>query len=268
MSTTGNNPYQSPQSNVQPAAPTYSNEFIDGGRSLPAGNGTSWIGGGWRLFTQAPGIWILNIILLFVLSMVLAFIPFLGSLLSNLLMPVVIGGLMLGCRALEGGEQLKVEHLFAGFKAHAGPLMLVGGLMLAASIVIFIIAMIPVFILLGGSFLEAMSGEGNALANLIGQYGFTMIMLLLLIMMALFIPLSMAYWFAPALVVFHGMDAIAAMKQSFRGCLRNIVPFLIYGIILFLLAIVAIIPIGLGFLVLVPMIYGSMYVAYKDIYAN
>lgn len=266
MSTTGNNPYQAPQSSVQPATTTYSNEYIDGGRSVPAGNGTSWIGGGWNMFTRAPGIWILNIILLFVLSMVLAFIPFLGSLLSNLLMPVIIGGLMLGCRTIESGESLKVEHLFAGFKNHAGPLMIVGGVMLAASIVIAIIALVPVFIILGGSFLEAMSGEGNALANLIAQYGFTMIMLLLLIMLALFIPLTMAYWFAPALVVFHDMDAIAAMKQSFRGCLRNIVPFLIYGIVIFLLAIVAIIPIGLGFLVLVPMIYGSMYAAYKDIY--
>jgi len=66
--------------------------------------------------------------------------------------------------------------------------------------------------------------------------------------------------------VFHDLGAVEAMKQSFTGCLRNIVPFLVYGIIGFLLAIVASIPLGLGWLVLAPVLAASIYTGYRNIY--
>jgi uncharacterized membrane protein len=46
------------------------------------------------------------------------------------------------------------------------------------------------------------------------------------------------------------------------------VPFLLYGIVLFILAIVAVIPLGLGMLILGPVIYASIFVAYKDIFVD
>jgi uncharacterized membrane protein len=59
-----------------------------------------------------------------------------------------------------------------------------------------------------------------------------------------------------------------AMKSSFRGCLKNVVPFLLYGIVGLVLAIIAIIPVGLGFLVLGPVMWGSMYSSYRDIFVE
>jgi uncharacterized membrane protein len=56
------------------------------------------------------------------------------------------------------------------------------------------------------------------------------------------------------------------MKASFVACLRNIVPFLVYGVILFVLAIVASIPFGLGWLVLGPVMAASLYAGYRDIF--
>ena len=57
------------------------------------------------------------------------------------------------------------------------------------------------------------------------------------------------------------------MKQSFAGCLKNIVPFLVYGIVSMLLMVVATIPIFLGWLVLWPTVMGSVYASYRDIFA-
>ena len=91
-------------------------------------------------------------------------------------------------------------------------------------------------------------------------------LLAVLIMLALMLPVVMAIWFAPALVVFHERGAVEAMKESFAGCLKNIVPFLLYGVVLFVPAIVATIPLGLGWLVLGPVVAGSLYTAYRDIY--
>jgi uncharacterized membrane protein len=89
-----------------------------------------------------------------------------------------------------------------------------------------------------------------------------------LVAMALSIPIYMALWFAPALVVLRGLAPVAAVKESFFGCLKNVVPFLIYGIVLLVLGIVAAIPLGLGWLVLGPVAIASIYVAYRDIYGD
>ena len=76
----------------------------------------------------------------------------------------------------------------------------------------------------------------------------------------------MAYWFAPVLIVLHGMSPVEAMKTSFMGCLYNILPFLVYGVVAMVLFFIAMIPLMLGLLVLVPMLIASVYIAYRDIY--
>ena len=87
-----------------------------------------------------------------------------------------------------------------------------------------------------------------------------------LLMLALLLPLVMAIWFAPPLVVFHELGAVEAMKQSFAGCLKNMLPFLLYGVVLLVAGVVASIPLFLGWLVLGPVIAASVYTAYRDIY--
>jgi uncharacterized membrane protein len=84
----------------------------------------------------------------------------------------------------------------------------------------------------------------------------------------LMVPLLMAYWFAPALVIMHDMAPVAAMKESFRGCIRNLVAFLIYGFIMLVLSVIAVIPFGLGMLVWVPVAIASTYAAYRSIYTE
>ncbi len=78
----------------------------------------------------------------------------------------------------------------------------------------------------------------------------------------------MAIWFAPALVVLRGDEPFAAMKTSFNACLRNVVPFLVYGLVGLLLAILATIPLGLGWFVLAPVYAASIYAGYKDIFGD
>jgi uncharacterized membrane protein len=64
------------------------------------------------------------------------------------------------------------------------------------------------------------------------------------------------------------MTPIEAMKESFLGCLKNILPFLVYSVVLMVLGIVAAIPLGLGWLVLGPTLIASVYVSYRDIYGG
>ena len=66
--------------------------------------------------------------------------------------------------------------------------------------------------------------------------------------------------------MFQDQGAVQAMKESFSGCLRNIVPFLVYGVVMMVLSVLASIPVGLGWLVLAPVLAASLYTSYKDIY--
>jgi len=60
--------------------------------------------------------------------------------------------------------------------------------------------------------------------------------------------------------------ALEAMQQSFFGCLKNVLPFLLYGVILFIASVIASIPVLLGWLILGPVLAASVYTAYRDIY--
>ncbi|HYC47708.1 MAG TPA: BPSS1780 family membrane protein [Burkholderiales bacterium] len=244
------NPYLPPTARVADAVEV-EGDFIDGGRAVEAGRGSSWIGAGWRTFRADPGTWILIAIVLVAISLAVSIVPFIGSFAIQLLMPVFVGGLMIACRRRQNGEAVGVSDLFAAFQTHVGPLVIVG----AVGLGLYILAMIP------GALILVWAGFGGS--------GFGMRAVLgLLVLFALIVPVQMALWFASPLVVFHGLRPTAALGQSFRACLRNILPFLIYGAIVFLLAILATLPLLLGWLALGPVLIGSVYAAYKDIFFN
>ena len=235
--------------------------FVPAGRGVRAGRGLSWVGEAWDLFKQAAGVWIGMVVVMFVMLFVAAFIPLVGPLATMLFFPVFMGGLMLGCRALEENQELEFAHLFAGFRQNFGTLVAVGALYLAG----YVVVMLIVVVLTGASMFTMMGmggqPEGADLMAIFGTMGIAF-----LLAMGLTIPLLMAVWLAAPLVVFHDQGAIEAMKGSFMGCLKNVLPFLVYGFIMFVLAIVASIPLALGWLVLGPMVVASVYTAYRDMY--
>jgi hypothetical protein len=283
------NPYAAPRANVAQPAPAGAGALIENGQRVGVGRGVAWIAEGFALFRKSPGTWIGTMLLFIFGSMIFAMIPIIGSLGINLLMPVFIAGFMIGCHALEEGEPLQVAHLFAGFKKNVGQLILVGLLYMIGAVVLGIaIAVIGGL----GAFAAAASGISD-----MGPLAYGAIAILVLVGIGLTLPLVMAYWFAPALVVFHDLDAMQAMKQSFYGCLKNFLPYLVYGVVAFLLVlpislpmilgvvllfanlantpvppglntiILVSLPLTLGWLVLWPTMIAAMYASYRDIYA-
>lgn len=229
----------------------------------PLERGAGWILDGFTYFKQAPLSWIGVLVLFIVIYIVLGLIPIIGGLVGQLLLPVFFGGLMLGCHAQAQGNKFSINHLFAGFSEHGSPLVILGLLYLLGMILITIMIVVLLFILPGGFELFEQLDAGNT------EFPRSMVVIMLIILLsafALYIPLLMAYWFAPVLIVLHGMSPVEAMKTSFRGCLYNILPFLVYGIVAMVLFFIAMIPLMLGLLVLFPMLFASVYIAYRDIY--
>lgn len=234
------------------------------GKSLRAGAGTDWIGDGWRLFCRAKLMWIIFVFLFLLIHVALAFVPLLGSLAANVLSPVLAGGVYLGCRSLETGGDLELEHLFSGFRRHFGDLVLVGVAYLLGGIAILL-----VFGMFAGmSIVSAMlaGNQGDVLSAITAAS--VPLAIGALVAAALSVPLVAACWFAPMLVMLNGVKPLEAMKASLVACLRNFLPFLVYGIVMLLLAIVAMIPLGLGLLVWAPVLVGSMYASYRGVFTE
>jgi uncharacterized membrane protein len=253
------NPYEPETPAVRPAGVGIpAADFLPEARAVAAGRGMDWITAGWRLFKAQPGMWILLVIVYFIFVIVVALVPVLGAVINMLIYPVIAAGMLLAARAVEEGKPLEIAYLFAGFKHNTGNLVMVGLLTLIGWIAIAI----PIFMILGGSAIFAMVANPNAAAASIGSSA----LLAALVAVGLSVPLYMALWFAPALVIFHNLAPVPAMKTSFFACLKNVVPFLIYGIVLLVLGIIATIPAGLGWLILVPVIIASIYMGYRDIF--
>ena len=86
--------------------------------------------------------------------------------------------------------------------------------------------------------------------------------------MLLLIPLIMATWFAPALILFGNARPGQALLISLRAVARNILPIIVNGLALgMVLFVAALIPFMLGLLVAMPVLFGSLYAAYQAIFA-
>lgn len=229
---------------------------------LQPGRGWEWIKQGYALFMKAPLLWIVLLMILFFAAIILSYVPVIGGPLATLLMPLMLAGLMHGCRTLEQGEELELAHLFSGFYKQTGRLITLGGIALIGQYLILGVMMVTggaalVGILMNPQpdadpavLIEALSGAIFAVS--LGG--------------ALYLFLTAVIQFSTLLVYFNGAPPIQAMQLAFRAFIYNILPFLVYGIIFSLLAIFATLPLALGWLVLWPVSFTSLYACYRDIF--
>ncbi len=247
------------------------------GRRVPAGRGIAWIGEGWRLFAKAPLMWTVSILVLFLFTIIISIVPFVGSAAVQVLNPVYTAGFSVGCRSLETGGDFDMDHLLAGFRTRFGPLAIVGLLFLAGMAVILLVFAIAAGFSVIGSFLAG-AATPEDLPSVIASSAMS-VALGLLIALALWIPLLAAYWFAPTLVVLHDVPPVKAMSASFAACFRNFVPYLAYGVVMLVIALAASIPFVLvpflgwlvsaaAFVVIYIVNTTAAYAAYRDIFTE
>lgn len=219
-------------------------------RVVEGTRGSSWWGEGWRLFRLRPAMWIAIVLLYLVATVLVSLVPYVGDLGTSLLTPVFMGGMMIGCRALDRGEPLRVLHLFEGFQAtHFVQLLVIGAVNVVLAIGLKLVSGAG---LLGTEALEQLAMAQDPMAGLAGSalaMSATALFVLLLVLVAAAV-FAMLNWFAPALVALRGVRGIEAMKVSFVACLRNWVPFLVYSLIAAAVSIIVVIVLTIVALVL------------------
>jgi len=230
-------------------------------KSLSAGQGASWFSCGWNLFKQDFGTWFIMFLILIGLSIVLSFIPFIGSLALMIISPALIGGFMYAAAELAKGNKIEIGDLFQGFrdKARMNKLLILGGIYLLAQVILMAV-MLSMF---GGSAMTSAGEAGNVDPAAMMSSGMGLSMLLIILVG---VAVMLGFVYATPLVMLDNMAPIASIKASYSACFKNILPLLVFGLIYLLLAVIAAIPIGLGFLILIPVSILALYCSYKSIF--
>jgi uncharacterized membrane protein len=185
-------------------------------------------------------------------------VPLVGSFLSSIGNYVLIAGLMKGCQAVHDGHKFEVKYLFAGFAVHLPKLIFL-------SVITTVISALVIWITVGPTYLNVVMSDSGTLPP---GTNIMELSLSFLIAMALLIPLMMALWFAPVLIVLQNLSVLEALRMSFKGCFINTLPFLIYGLITLPLFIMGVLTLGLGLLVVMPIIFISIFVSYRQIFIS
>jgi hypothetical protein len=226
-------------------------------KQVPVGNAWVWIVNGFNLFKANPAMWIILLVIYLAIMIPISMLPVIGSVVSTLLAPVFAAGMMWGCQALIKNQDLEINHLFEGFKRNTSQLISIGGIYMVSLLFVAVIVVLA---------LDKDTAELLVQGKDLSPEQADAMLMPIMIALLLIMPVLMAYWFAPVLAGLHNLSAVEAMKLSFSACLKNMLPFLLYGLIFMVLLIVAIIPFGLGLLVVAPMMMTSLYSSYADVF--
>jgi len=240
---------------------TPSNQDIP--RKVGASQGFHWVAEGFRLYRKTPLLLSAAFAMLFGVVMALGLIPVVGASLSELASPLMVAGFMAAYRTLDDGNELELPNFLAGVQGPAIPLMAVGAVQLLGTLLIGKIMLGMGFdpqAVVAAAQTQKDPVEMQAVLNHAMPAIFTGLLL--------FTPLIMATWFAPALILFGGARPATALAVSLRAVAKNWAAMLVNGLTLgALLFLAALVPMLLGLLVAMPILFGSLYATYQAIFA-
>ncbi|BDT72889.1 hypothetical protein os4_24350 [Comamonadaceae bacterium OS-4] len=194
---------------------------------LPPSQGVLWFKQGVRTFLRQP-LAFTGLFFMFMAAIsLLSLLPVIGTPLALALLPAATLGLMAATQIAEQGQFPMPQVLIAGFRAGQERLrsMVVLGVLYAVG---FILVMGISATVDGGQFARVYLLGGELSPEVVLQGDFQSAALLA---MVLYLPLSLLFWHAPALVHWHGITPMKSLFFSAVACLRNFGAFTVFGLV-------------------------------------
>lgn len=193
---------------------------------FPARHGVVWVKLGIRTFFRQP-LALSGLFFLFMMSMsVLSMVPIFGNVIALALLPVATLGLMTATRETIKGNFPMPVVLLSGFRAGRNTMrsMLILGVIYAVT---FVLVLGASALMDDGKFatLYLVGGKLNSEALQDGSFEAAG-----LVALGLYLPLSLLFWHAPALVLWHGLSPSKSLFFSFVACVRNFWAMAVYAV--------------------------------------
>ncbi|MDO5625348.1 MAG: BPSS1780 family membrane protein [Pseudomonadota bacterium] len=231
---------------------------------VPARTGAQWVREGVGLFMRQPLAFAGIFLLLVVVTSLLSLVPLVGDALALLVVPAGTVGLMAAAREALGGRFPMPSILAIGLR-HS-PAKTRAMLVLGAMYAVAVLAIIA----LGASMddgqltglIQANGGRitPELMADPAMQQAVRGSATRMLLVTLLYLPVTVLFWHAPALVFWHDVSPGKALFFSAVGVLRNTGAYLIYGMGWVTLAMIG----WMGLLILAGLL-GSLRVAVSGI---
>jgi hypothetical protein len=253
-------------------------KMLDRPHLVNAKVGQAWLVEGFSLFHRQPLVWFLTLMAYWVGLVLIGSLPLVGVIVPLLLSPGLSFGFISLARAIDRKEPAAPTLLISGFRnGQARSLLQLGGAYTLALAAVLLLAS-----LVGGGELLSMVEKGATEEELITlqrelPWG-------LIVGFLAYIPVMMAFWFAPQLVVWRGLSVPKAIFYSWVSVWLNRGAFLRYGLtwLLLIVAVSLLISLGIGglggnpqlvLLVIMPVSlllmaigHGSFYASTRDIF--
>ena len=206
---------------------------------VPARTGVLWAKQGIRTFLRQP-LAMSGLFFLFMASLSIATLfPVIGPAIALALLPAATLGLMAATQQADRGKFPMPIVLASAFRE--GPQVRKSMLILGSLYALgFLLIMAISSLLDGGDFAKLYLVGGSVSEEVVTQPGFQTAMWVTLV---LYLPLSLMFWHAPALVYWHGVSPVKSLFLSMMTCYHNFGAMLLYALFwasLFISAIVVI----------------------------
>ena len=193
---------------------------------VPARTGLTWVKLGFRTFMQQPlamsGLFFMFMAMLSVATM----LPLIGAALALALLPAATLGLMAATQEATKGKFPMPLILISAFRA--GRQQLQSMMVLGALYALGFLALMGISSLIdGGDFARLYLMGGKISEEVVMQGSFQAAMWVTL---ALYVPLSLMFWHAPALVHWHGVTPVKSLFFSCLACYKNRGALTVYGL--------------------------------------
>jgi len=220
-------------------------------RSVGADRALHWYREAMRLWRRGPGMFALLALAVLVGEIALTLIPVVGTLIAQLVLPLVACGLLYASLAADRGDRPRLSHLVAVFGAPPQAMVAV----IASGLVVFAGEAIVAYAFGGTNMLEPLGG-GTALTP-------STVLAIYVAGVAVSLPVT----FVPFAVLFDGTGMGDAFAESWQGFARNPVPMLLYGALSLALLVFGWATYGVGLVLALPWWAASSYAAWKDVFA-
>jgi hypothetical protein len=193
-------------------------------RIVAARTGWVWLKVGLRTFWSQP-LALSGLFFMFMTVMSLSsLLPYIGNALALALLPAATLGLMAATREATGGKFPMPTILLSAFRAGREQARAMG--VLGALYALGFLGVLGASALVdGGSFARLYLVGGTMTPELVQSGSFQGAMWLA---MGLYLPLSMMFWHAPALVHWHGVSPVKSLFFSLVACARNFGAMTVY----------------------------------------
>ena len=219
-------------------------------RIVPWRHALAWYEDAMRLFKRAPATWIGLAIVTIVTELALKSVPWVGTVLSQLVTPLVACGLIYAAADADRGVAPSLRHAVLAFRAPTSAILAI----IASALVAFAAEAFAAWWIAGANLLNTGSSAMDLSSAAVGG------------VLTLGILASLPVMFVAFHVLFEGVQPGAAFAASWKAFALNTLPLLVYSAASLVLLGFGLATFGLGLALALPLWAASSYAAWKDIF--